>query len=228
MAVSMDTNFDKAVTPSRRRVRVRRSSRETEIELALGLFPGSIEVDTGIGFFDHLLQTLAFHSGWTLSLRCRGDLGVEDHHSVEDCGICLGAAFRRCCEIRTSLGRFGSAYAPLDEALARAVVDISGRPYCVVELGLLRERIGGLSAENASHFLESFAAAAGLTLHVEVLRGQNDHHRVEAAFKALALALGEASREAPEKAGRYSAKGRPIFEIALVDEEEAGEGGEKP
>ena len=181
---------------AKRNAALRRSSRETDIVLALDLDGGEIEVDTGVGFLDHMLRSLALHAGWGLGLACSGDLEVDEHHSVEDCALALGEALSRSLAAGPSPKRFGTAYAPLDESLARAVVDLSGRPYCVAELGLAGARLGELAGENVAHFLYSLAMAARLTLHVDVLRGENAHHRAEAAFKALALALREASAPA--------------------------------
>ncbi len=173
-----------------RRATVRRTTTETAIELTLDLDGrGDARIETGIGFLDHLLATLTKHARFDLALTCSGDLHVDDHHTAEDCALALGAAVDQALGERRGVRRFGSAYAPLDEALARAVVDLSGRPYAVVELGLVREAIGGLSCENVSHVVASFATAARAAVHVDVLRGVNDHHRAEAAFKALALAL---------------------------------------
>jgi imidazoleglycerol-phosphate dehydratase len=149
-------------------------------------------VATGIGFLDHLLTALARHGGLDLELECRGDLEVDDHHTAEDCALALGEALDRALGERRGIVRFGWAYAPLDEALARAVVDISGRPWAEIDLGLVRPAIGALAAENVSHVLRSFAIAARISLHVDVLRGENDHHRAEAAFKAVALAVRQA------------------------------------
>lgn len=172
---------------------VERITRETAINVTLTLEgSGKAEVSTGIGFLDHLLQTLARHARFDLTLACKGDLQVDDHHSAEDCALGLGDALDRALGERRGIARFGSGFAPLDEALARAVVDLSGRPYSVVDLGLRREAIGGLACENVAHVLRSLAVAARLTLHVDVLRGENDHHRAEAAFKAVALALRQA------------------------------------
>ena len=176
----------------------RRQTKETRIEASLVLERGTVTVDSGIGFLDHMLSTLAFHAGFSLTLHCTGDLRVDDHHTAEDCGIVLGELLGEALGKREGIVRFGYAYAPLDEALARAVVDISGRPYSAVDLGLRRERLGELSCENLGHLLSSFAQRAGLTLHVDVLRGENDHHRAEAAFKALALALAAAVALRPE------------------------------
>jgi imidazoleglycerol-phosphate dehydratase len=172
---------------------VERVTRETAVTVTLTLDgTGRAEVSTGIGFLDHLLQTLARHARFDLTLACQGDLRVDDHHTAEDCALGLGEALDRALGERRGVTRFGSAFAPLDEALARAVVDLSGRPYSAVDLGLGREAIGGLACENVAHVLRSLAVAARLTLHVDVLRGENDHHRAEAAFKAVALALRQA------------------------------------
>lgn len=176
-----------------RRATVERKTGETEVVVELELDgAGRAKVETGIGFLDHMLTALACHSGMDLALRCAGDLQVDDHHTAEDCALALGQAIDRALGERAGITRFGSAHAPLDEALARAVIDLSGRPYARVELGLTRDRIGALAAENVSHVLSSLAVAARLTLHVDVLHGANDHHRAEAAFKAVALALREA------------------------------------
>jgi imidazoleglycerol-phosphate dehydratase len=167
-----------------------RTTSETEVRLTLALDgSGVAQVTTGIGFYDHLLTALAKHAHFDLELRCRGDLHVDDHHTVEDCALALGAALQRALGDARGIARFGHAYAPLDEALARAVVDLSGRPFALVDLGLRRERLGKLSTEMIPHALRSLAMAAGMTLHVELLRGENDHHRAEAAFKSIALAL---------------------------------------
>jgi imidazoleglycerol-phosphate dehydratase len=127
-----------------------------------------------------------------LALRCTGDLHVDDHHTVEDCALALGRALDEALGERRGIVRFGSAYAPLDEALARAVVDLSGRAHAEVDLGLERHVVGDVAAENLDHAFRSLAAGGRITLHVDVLRGRNDHHRAEAAFKALSLALREA------------------------------------
>ncbi len=178
-----------------RNATIERKTNETEIRVTVELDgTGQADVQTDIGFLDHLLDALTRHSRFDLELRCKGDLQVDDHHTAEDCGLALGAVIREALGDRVGIERFGSAYAPLDEALARAVVDISGRPFAAIDLGLTRERLGELSCENIPHVLSSLATAAGLTLHVDVLRGDNDHHRAEAAFKAVALALRAAVR----------------------------------
>ena len=186
---------------------VSRRTRETAITLTLALDgSGATEIATGIGFLDHLLTALAFHARWDLTLQVTGDLEVDDHHTAEDSALALGTALRDALGDRAGVTRFGAMYAPLDEALARAVVDLSGRPFARVALGLTRERLGALACENISHWLRSFATAAGITLHVDLLEGENDHHRAEAAFKAVALALRQAvardaSRTVPSTKG---------------------------
>jgi imidazoleglycerol-phosphate dehydratase len=168
------------------------------VELTLGLDgSGTVRVSTGIGFFDHLLTALAFHAGFDLDCSVQGDLEVDDHHTVEDTALTLGRAFDAALGERAGIRRFGDAHAPLDESLARAVVDCSGRPFAQVSLGLTRPSIGALSCENIGHFLASFATSARITLHLDVLQGENDHHRAEAACKALALALREAVQRRP-------------------------------
>jgi imidazoleglycerol phosphate dehydratase HisB len=167
-----------------------RVTNETKVTASVNLEgTGEAHIRTGIGFLDHLFASLARHSGIDVSLSCAGDLEVDDHHTAEDCALALGTAIDQALGERRGFARFGHAYAPLDEALARAVVDLSGRPCSVVELGLRREAIGGLACENIPHVLASLATALRAAIHVDVLRGVNDHHRAEAAFKALALAL---------------------------------------
>jgi imidazoleglycerol-phosphate dehydratase len=176
-----------------RAVTVTRATRETSVSVTLALDgTGTADVKTGVGFLDHLLDTLARHARFDLSLSCRGDLAVDDHHTAEDCALALGGALDQALGERRGVNRFGWAYAPLDEALARAAVDLSGRPHAEVALDLQREAIGGLACENVPHLLRSLASAARLTLHVDVLRGENDHHKAEAAIKAVALALRQA------------------------------------
>jgi imidazoleglycerol phosphate dehydratase HisB len=170
-----------------------RRTNETSVALRLDLDgTGRASVATGIGFLDHMVRALAFHARFDLELTCAGDLEVDDHHTAEDCALAFGTALDQALASRQGVTRFGWAYAPLDESLARAVVDLSGRPFAAVDLGLRRDRLGGLACENVGHFFHSLATAARLTLHVDVLRGANDHHRAEAAFKALALALRQA------------------------------------
>lgn len=176
-----------------RQSRYTRKTRETDVQVQLDLDgTGNATIDTGLGFLDHMLEALARHARFDLEVACKGDLSVDDHHTAEDVAIGIGTALDRCLGDRSGIQRFGWALAPLDEALARVAIDLSGRPHATVELGLTRDRLGALSCENVAHVLSSLATAARATLHVDVLRGVNDHHRAEAAFKALALALRQA------------------------------------
>jgi imidazoleglycerol-phosphate dehydratase len=178
---------------AKRTAEVNRKTNETSISLQLALDgSGQVKIETGIGFLDHMLHALAHHARFDLTLTCKGDLHVDDHHTAEDCAIALGTALKNALGERKGIRRFGSAYAPLDEALARAVVDLSGRPYASADLGLVREKIGDLAAENIPHIFQSLAMNLGAAVHVDVIKGANDHHKAEAAFKAMALALREA------------------------------------
>ena len=169
---------------------VHRATRETDVRCTLDLDgTGTADVETGIGFLDHMLGALAKHARFDLHLRCAGDLEIDDHHTAEDCALVLGDALKRAMGDRRGVQRFGSAYAPLDEALCRAVVDLSGRPFAAVDLPWSRPTLGAIATENLTHVLVSLATAAGITLHVDLLKGSNDHHKAEAAFKATALAL---------------------------------------
>jgi len=178
---------------SKRIVELTRTTKETDIICRLNLDGNGIaDVQTGIGFFDHMLTTLAKHARFDLRLSCKGDLSIDDHHSVEDCALIIGNCLDDALGERQGIARFACAYVPLDEALCRAVVDLSGRPYPAINLGLERERLGELSCENIPHFFESFAVTGRIALHVDVLKGRNDHHRSEASFKAVAVALRQA------------------------------------
>lgn len=181
------------IIPLARTARVERQTGETDVRVELVLDgEGHADVETGIGFLDHMLTALAKHGRFDLQLSCEGDLEVDDHHTAEDSALALGTALDKALGERRGIRRFGHAFAPLDEALARVVVDVSGRPSAHVDLGFRRERIGDIATENLTHVFVSLATTARLTLHVDVLKGENDHHRAEAAFKALALALREA------------------------------------
>jgi len=178
---------------SARTAEIHRKTLETDISVSLTVDGvGAAEVSTGIGFLDHMLSALAKHARFDLKLHCKGDLHIDDHHTAEDCALSLGHALDVALGERRGITRFGSAYAPLDEALSRAVVDLSGRPHASIELGLTREKLGDLSCEMIPHVLASLATASRSCFHVDVLKGHSDHHKAESAFKALALALRHA------------------------------------
>ena len=190
-----------------RRAEITRRTKETDIALTLDLDgTGKSSVQTGLGFLDHMLTALAKHGRFDLTLTCKGDLEIDDHHTAEDCALAIGQALDKALGDRAGINRFGYAYAPLDEALARVVIDLSGRPTAEIHLGLTREKVGDIACENLHHVFVSLAMASRSTLHVDVLRGLNDHHRAEAAFKALAIALRHAvardgSNEVPSTKG---------------------------
>jgi imidazoleglycerol-phosphate dehydratase len=190
-----------------RRVRLTRHTRETDVTVELALDgTGAASVATGVGFYDHLLTSLAHHGLFDLSVAAAGDLEVDDHHTVEDVALVLGAALAECLGDRAGIRRFGDASVPMDEAVASAVVDVGGRPYAVIELPFRGERVGGLTLQLVEHALEAFARASGTTLHLRG-SGRNDHHLAEAAFKALARALRGAVEADPRRAGVASTKG---------------------
>ena len=176
---------------------IKRDTKETKIDLQLNLDGNAkVEISTGIGFLDHMLTAFAFHAGFDLKLICDGDLEVDDHHTAEDCAIALGQAIDEALGPRKGIKRFGYAYAPLDEALARTVVDLSARPWPEIHLALEREMVGQWACENITHFFQSLAMTLRCSLHVDVLRGTNDHHRAEAAFKSMAKAFNQALTKA--------------------------------
>ena len=190
-----------------RRQELSRKTLEVEITGSLDLDgTGTSKVDTGFGFLDHMLTALSKHSGIDLEITARGDTEVDDHHTVEDCAITIAEALDRALGDRAGITRFGSAYAPLDESLARAVIDLSGRGWPEVSLDLTRERIGDVATENITHFFRSLAISGRMALHIDVLRGDNDHHKAEASFKATALALRKAIARS-EAGGVPSTKG---------------------
>jgi len=170
-----------------------RETRETRVEVEWSpRGDGNPEVVTGIGFLDHMLGQWAFHGGFELRLTCQGDLGVDAHHTVEDVALALGEEMDRVLGDRAGLARFGWAYAPLDEALSRAVVDLVKRPHCSFRAAPLPEMLGQLPGEMVPHFFRSLSSSGRFTLHLDLLHGENAHHRVESAFKAFGLALAQA------------------------------------
>lgn len=181
---------------------VARRTNETKIDVVLNLDgSGKYVTETGIGFFDHMLSHIAKHGVFDLEVRATGDLHIDQHHTVEDCGIALGEALTQALGDKAGLVRAGSAYMPLDEALSFAAIDLSGRPYAQLDLKLYGREIGGMPPDLFDHFLESFAFAANMNLHIRTLSGVNDHHKVEACFKAMARALDAATRIDPRRKG---------------------------
>lgn len=173
-----------------RRAEIKRETTEVTITGYLDLDGnGASEVKTGLGFLDHMLSTLAKHGRFDLALVATGDTVVDDHHTVEDCAIVIGRAIDEALGDRSGITRFGYSYAPLDESLSRAVVDLSGRPWPEISIAFDRETVGDVATENLIHFLRSLAMEARMALHIDLIRGDNDHHKAESAFKALAIAL---------------------------------------
>ena len=189
-----------------RKVNVERKTKEVDITLELNVDgTGNAKIQTGIKFLDHMLLTLAKHGLFNLQVNATGDL---THHVAEDVALVLGEALNKATNQGKGIKRFGSAYVPMDESLARATVDLGGRPYCIRNLRLLQSQIEDLKTEDMEHFFESLAQAAKANIHVTVLYGSNEHHKVEAAMKALALALREAFTMEPRLGDRIpSAKG---------------------
>ena len=176
-----------------RTAQISRKTKETNINLSVDLDgKGSVSIDTGIGFFDHMLTALAVHSGVDMTVKCKGDLNVDGHHSVEDIGICLGKAFAEALGDKAGIARYGSAFVPMDEALAFCALDISGRAFLVFDASFSDDRIGEFDTCLAEEFFRAFAFNAGITLHIKEEYGKNDHHICEAIFKAVAHALKQA------------------------------------
>lgn len=173
-----------------RTAEITRKTRETDIKIKLDLDKsGEVSIDTGIGFLDHMLTALAVHGGFSLSVKCVGDLNVDGHHTTEDIGIVLGMAFREALVDKSGIMRYGSAFIPMDESLAFCSLDISARPFLVFNAQFTNERVGEFDTCLTEEFMRSFAFNAGITLHLRVEYGSNDHHKIEALFKALAYAL---------------------------------------
>ena len=190
-----------------RTAHISRQTRETSVEVRLDLDgSGQAEVSTGVGFFDHLLTSLAHHALFDLMVDTKGDLVIDDHHTVEDTALVLGSAMAEALGDRAGISRFGDASVPMDEALGSAAVDVGGRPHAVIDLPLRNPMIGNLTTQNLPHALEAMARTAGFTLHLRS-RGLNDHHQAEAAVKALARALRQAVAHDPRRQGVASTKG---------------------
>ncbi|HEY6570736.1 MAG TPA: imidazoleglycerol-phosphate dehydratase HisB [Candidatus Limnocylindrales bacterium] len=192
---------------SARRVRIARTTRETDVTVTLDLDgSGAADIATGIGFYDHLLGSLAHHGLFDLEIKATGDLHIDEHHTVEDVALVLGSAFAEALGDRAGIRRFGDSSVPMDESVATAIIDVGGRPYVVIDLPFHAERAGGLPLQLVEHALEAFARTAGATLHLSGT-GRNDHHLAEAAFKALGRALRIGCEPDPRRTGVASTKG---------------------
>jgi imidazoleglycerol-phosphate dehydratase len=191
-----------------RRAEVQRRTKETDIKVRLALDgQGIARIATDIPFLDHMLELFSKHGLFDLEIVCRGDLQVDDHHSVEDVAICLGQAFSQALGEKIGIARYGESLVPMDEALCRAVVDLSGRFYLVYEVKTRKQQIGNFSVELAEHFWRSFAESLRCNLHIDLLRGRNTHHILESSFKAVARALRQAVERNARVQGVLSTKG---------------------
>ena len=191
-----------------RKAQIKRQTKETQIELELNLDgTGRAEIDSGIGFYDHMLHHIALHGILDLKISATGDLQIDTHHSIEDIAICLGRAIDEALTTRKGIRRMGVAYVPMDEALARVVIDLSGRAYAVIKAEFTTPIMGNMPTDLVIHALETIAAHAKMNLHAEVLYGRNDHHKAEALFKAFGRALAQAVARDPQRQGIPSTKG---------------------
>ena len=193
---------------AQREDRVQRKTKETDVRVKFNLDgDGRSRIATGLPFLDHMLALFATHGLFDLEVICKGDLEIDDHHSVEDIAITLGQALTQALGDKTGIKRYGDATVPMDEALCRSVVDLSGRFYLVYEVATRRQKIGNFSVEMAEHFWRSFAETAKFNLHIDCLRGRNTHHMLEGTFKATARALRQAVERDPRITGVLSTKG---------------------
>jgi len=183
-----------------------RNTNETQIKIGLNLDKkGNGSFNTGIGFFDHMLELFAFRAGITLDVECTGDLHIDGHHTVEDVGIALGQALSAALGCKNGINRYGQAFVPMDESLANCILDISGRPFLVFDAEFPSERAGGLDTELVEEFFRAVAFNSGITLHINIAYGKNTHHMIEAIFKAFGVALKQAAAVTGE--GVQSTKG---------------------
>jgi imidazoleglycerol-phosphate dehydratase len=179
---------------------VQRTTKETDIAITVNLDgTGDYSVSTGIGFLDHMVEQLSRHSLIDISMTVKGDLHIDQHHTVEDSALALGEAVAKALGDKRGIARYGEAHAPMDETLTRCIIDISGRPYCVYKSGFSQPRLGEMDTELFPHWFASFAQTAGITLHLETLYGENNHHIAESSYKALARALRQAVEIDPRK-----------------------------
>ncbi len=177
-----------------RRGFVERNTLETKVEVKINLDgSGKAEIGTGIGFLDHMLTLFTFHSKFDLTVKCRGDLHVDDHHTIEDLGICLGQSFKDALGEKIGIKRYSTVYIPMDESLAYTSLDISNRPYLVFNVNFKSEKIGNMSTQMFKEFFRAFVNESRITLHINLIYGENDHHKIEAVFKSFARALREGS-----------------------------------
>ena len=192
-----------------RTAEIARKTKETDIKVSIDLDgTGTYDIDTGVGFFDHMLSALSKHSGIDMNIKCVGDLNVDAHHSVEDTGIVLGQAVAKALGDKVGIRRFGSCAVPMDEALGKAIIDVSGRPFIVFDAEFAGDFCGEMDTQLFEEFFRSFAFNAMITLHIAAPYGTNDHHKAEAMFKALARALREATEPDPRFADQViSTKG---------------------
>jgi len=179
---------------------VQRTTKETDIAITVNLDgSGDYSVSTGIGFLDHMVEQLSRHSLIDISMTVKGDLHIDQHHTVEDSALALGEAVAKALGDKRGIARYGEAHAPMDETLTRCILDISGRPHCVWKSGFSQPRLGEMDTELFSHWFQSFSQTAGITLHLETLYGENNHHIAESSYKALARALRQAVEIDPRK-----------------------------
>ncbi|MEP7271352.1 MAG: imidazoleglycerol-phosphate dehydratase HisB [Acidobacteriota bacterium] len=191
-----------------RHAEIARKTKETAIHISLNLDgTGEGSIDSGVPFLNHMLELFAKHGLFDLSVTCTGDTHIDDHHTVEDIAICLGKAFTEALGDKQGISRFGTAYVPMDETLARAAVDLSGRSYLVYHVKITRQKIGAFATELAEHFWHSFVEHCKCNLHLEVFYGRNQHHIIEAVFKSAARALSQAVRKDARIEGVMSTKG---------------------
>ena len=188
--------------------RIQRKTKETDIQVKLNLDgSGNSVINTGIGFFNHMLEGFSKHGFFDLNLNCEGDLAVDCHHTIEDCGIVLGNAIREALGDKSGIKRFGSCILPMDESLVLCAIDLSGRPYLVFDGEFTTEKIGYMDTEMVKEFFYAISYSAGMNLHIKVLTPGNNHHMAEAMFKAFARALDEAVSHDPRVRGILSTKG---------------------
>ncbi len=191
-----------------RNAEIIRTTRETDISVVLHLDgSGNADISTGVGFMDHMLTLFSVHGFFDLVIKASGDTYIDDHHTVEDVGICLGQAFARALGDKAGINRYGHSYVPMDETLARVCLDFSNRPFLSYDVHISDQKVGSFDTALTAEFLRALALHAGLTLHVDLLHGQNAHHIIEAIFKALGRAMGDATSIRPGLVGALSSKG---------------------